>query len=81
MKIWKGKVLLAAKYEMKQLHFRDTFKKNHYRDLNEDKNNRILESHMFIKENRNGKIKGRTVEGGNKQRNLITKENISVHRQ
>ena len=37
------------KYETKQLHFRDTFKPNHYRDLNEDHKKGILESYMFLK--------------------------------
>ena len=34
----------------------------------------ILESHMFLKEKNNGDIKGRTVTGGNKQRDFISKE-------
>jgi hypothetical protein len=32
---------------------------------------------MFLKEKRNGKIKGRTVAGGNKQRDYISKEDAS----
>ena len=32
---------------------------------------------MFIKENRDSKIKGRTVTGGNKQRGFISKEDSS----
>jgi hypothetical protein len=38
----------------------------------------VLESHMFLKEEkRDGKIKGRTVAGGNKQRDYISKEDAS----
>jgi len=37
----------------------------------------VLESHMFLKEKRDGKIKGRTVAGGNKQRGYIVKEDAS----
>ena len=59
---------------MKQLHFRYTFNPKPYRDLNEDQNNSILESHMFVNGNRDGTIKGRTVAGGNKQRDFINKE-------
>jgi hypothetical protein len=37
----------------------------------------ILESHMFLKEKRDGSIKGRTVAGGNKQWDYISKEDAS----
>ena len=59
---------------MKHLHFRDTFNPKHYRDLNEYQKKGILESHTFLKEYRYGTIKGRTVIGGDKQRDFITKE-------
>jgi hypothetical protein len=36
-----------------------------------------MESHMFLKLKRDGKIKGRTVAGGNKQRDYISKEDDS----
>ena len=35
---------------------------------------KVLESHIFLKENQNGYIKGRTVAGGSKQRAYIPKE-------
>ena len=38
----------------------------------------MLDSHMFLKENRSGEIKGRTVSGGNKQRDFISKEDASL---
>jgi hypothetical protein len=37
----------------------------------------VLESHMFLKKKREGKIKGRTVAGGNKQCDYISKEYAS----
>ena len=37
----------------------------------------VLESHMFIKEKRDGEIEGRAVAGGNKQRDYISKEDAS----
>jgi hypothetical protein len=37
----------------------------------------VLKFHMFLKQKRDGKIKGRTVAGGNKQRDYISKENAS----
>ena len=37
----------------------------------------MLESHIFIKQKRDGKIKARKVIGGNKQCNYITKEDVS----
>ena len=62
---------------MKQLHFRDTFKPKHWRELNNIQRQTVLESHMFLKEKRSGKIKGRTVAGGNKQWDFISKEDAS----
>jgi hypothetical protein len=37
----------------------------------------VLESHIFLKEKRDGSLKGRTVAGGNKQRDYISKEDAS----
>ena len=37
----------------------------------------ILESHLFLKEKCSGEIKGRTMAGGNKQRDYISKEDAS----
>ena len=71
---WKDKGRLAAKAEMKQLHMRDSFIPKHYKDLEVVQRKSILESHLFLKENKNGDIKGITVSGGNKQRDFISKE-------
>jgi hypothetical protein len=37
----------------------------------------VLESHIFLKEKRDGSLKGRTVAAGNKQRDYISKEDAS----
>jgi hypothetical protein len=68
LKAWGAKAEKAAHSEMKQLHMRDTFKPMHWHELTPDQKNQVLESHLFLKEKRDGKIKGRTVAGGNKQR-------------
>jgi hypothetical protein len=77
LKTWGDKALSAVKSEMKQLHFRDTFKPMHWKELSPIQRQMVLESHMFLKEKRDGKIKGRTVAGGNKQRDYIPKEDAS----
>ena len=77
MKRWGNKARKAAHNEMKQLHLRDTFKPWHWKDMTEEQRKSILESHLFLKQKRNGDIKGRTVAGGNKQRDFISKEEVS----
>jgi hypothetical protein len=74
---WGDKACMAAESEMKQLHFRNTFKPMHWSELSSIQRQTVLESHMFLKEKRDGKIKGRTVAGGNKQRDYISKEDAS----
>ena len=77
LKAWGDKAHAAAESEMKQLHFRNTFKPMHWSELTEIQRKTVLESHMFLKEKRDLKIKGRTVAGGNKQRDYISKEDAS----
>ena len=62
---------------MKQLHMRDTFRPRHWKDTSPEQRAAILESHLFLKKKRCGKIKGRAVAGGNKQRDFISKEDAS----
>jgi hypothetical protein len=64
---------MAAQSEMKQLHSRNTFKPKHWRELSQVQRQTLLESHMFLKQKRDEKIKGRTVAGDNKQRDYISK--------
>ena len=72
-----GKRASISYFETKQLNFRYTFKPKHYRELNEYQKKSILESHMFIKENRDGTIKCRKMAGGNKKMEFISKEDSS----
>jgi hypothetical protein len=74
---WGKEAQKAVHSEMKQLHFRDTFRPMHWRDLTHARRKSILESHMFLKQKRTEAIKGRTVAGGNKQRDFISKEEAS----
>jgi hypothetical protein len=53
---------------MKKLHLCKTFKPKHWRELSKAQRQTMPESHMFLKLKRDRKIKGRTVAGGNKQR-------------
>jgi hypothetical protein len=77
LKAWGNKASEAVHSEMKQLHCCDTFEPKHWKDLIEIQRKSVLESHMFLKDKRNGKIKGRTVAGGNKERSHISKEDSS----
>ena len=61
---------------MKQLHVRNTCRPKHWHELDDTQKKSVLESHMFIKEKRDRKIKGRTVAGGNKQCDFISKEEV-----
>ena len=65
------------KSDMRQLHVRDTFEPRHRHELLTKKKAEVLESHMFLKLNRDGKIKVHEVAGGNKQRVFIIKEELS----
>jgi hypothetical protein len=77
LKEWGTRAMDAVHSEMKQLHLRDTFKPKHWKDLTPEQKASVLESHLFLKEKRSGTIKGRTVAGGNKQRDFISKEDAS----
>jgi hypothetical protein len=77
LKQWGSRAYNAVESEMKQLHLRNTFKPMHWRSLTRAQRLVTLESHMFLKEKRDGKIKGRTVAGGDKQGDYISKEDAS----
>ena len=67
----------AITVEMKQLHWRNPYKPMHWHELTSAQKEQILESHLFIEEQRDSKIKVRGVVGGNKLRDYITKEDVS----
>jgi hypothetical protein len=77
LKEWGKKRSKAAHSEMKQLHLRKTFKPKHWQELSKAQRQTVLDPHMFLKLKRDGKIKGRTVAGGNKKRDCISKEDSS----
>ena len=62
---------------MKKLNLRETFKPMYWKELDNNWSNSVLESHMFLKKNRDGKTKGQTVAGGKKQRHYISNEDYS----
>jgi hypothetical protein len=77
LKEWGEEAFTAAQSDMKQLHFRNIFKPNHWRELSKVQRQTVLESHVFLKQKRDRKIKGTTLAGGNKQRDYISKEDAS----
>jgi hypothetical protein len=77
LKEWGKTGFNATHSKMNQLHLRKSFKPKHWRELSKAQRQTVLESHMFLKLKRDGKTKGRTVAGGNKQRDYISKEDAS----
>jgi hypothetical protein len=77
LKAWGDKAHDAVHSEMKQLHLRNAFKSKHWRELTHSQRHAVLESHVFLKEKRNGAKKARTVAGGNKQQGCVRKEDAS----
>jgi hypothetical protein len=64
---------------MKQLHWRNLYKPMHWHELTQAQKEQIQESHIFIEEKQDGKIKARKVVRGNKKQDYITKEDVSSH--
>ena len=62
---WGNDAKIAVEAEAKQLHWRNSFKPVHWKDIGEEKREQILESHVFVKKKRLGEIKARKVAGGN----------------
>jgi len=66
IKMWGDKAKVTAEAEMKQLHWRNSFRPVRWSELTDKQRQTVLESHIFMKQKRTGEIKGRTVAGGNK---------------
>ena len=64
-------------YKMKQIQMRDIFFPLHWKNMSHKQKKQTLEYHLLLKDKQDGTIKGRTVAGGNNQRNFISKENAS----
>jgi hypothetical protein len=77
LKQWGKDAKAAVEAEAKQLHWHNSFRPLHWKDVNKEKRKQILESHVFVKKKRTGRIKAHKVAGGNKQRDFISKENAS----
>ena len=77
IKKWGAKAQFAISKEMKQLHWRNSYVPKHYHTLTKKQKDQLLESHIFVEEKRDGTIKARKVIGGNKQRDYITKQDVS----
>jgi predicted transcriptional regulator len=60
-----------------QLHMKDTFEPQDVKTLTGDQKKSVLESLMFLKEKRDGTIKGRTCADGRKQREGSTKSDAT----
>ncbi len=77
LKEWGNDANKAAYSEAKQLHWRNSFKAVHHKDLTAEQRLQILESHMIVVQKKDGTVKAREVAGGNKQRNFVLKEDAS----
>jgi hypothetical protein len=77
IKKWGKDAELSITNEMKQLHWRNLYHTKHWHSLTKKQKDQILESHVFVEQKRDGKIKARKVIGGDKQRDYITKEDVS----
>jgi hypothetical protein len=77
LKKWGKTTEQAITIEMKKLHWRNSYKPMHWHELTNAQKLHILESHIFVEEKQDGKIKARKVVGGNMQRDYITKEDVS----
>ena len=74
IKKWGQEAEYAITKEMKQLHWRNSYKPKHWHGLTKKQKEQILESHIFVEQKRDGLIMARKVIGGNKQRDYITKQ-------
>jgi hypothetical protein len=77
LKQWGKDAKVAVEAKAKLLHWQNSFKPVHWKDVNKEKRKQILKLHVFVKRKRTGQIKARKVAGGNKQRDFISKENAS----
>jgi hypothetical protein len=74
---FRGKAENAVSKELLQLHMKDNFTPQVGEELSEELRKGALESLMFLKEKRDGTIKGRACADGRKQREGSTKSNAT----
>jgi hypothetical protein len=77
LKKWGKTAEQAITIKMKQLNWCNSYKPMHWHELTQAQKEHILESHIFVEEMQDGKIKARKVVGGNKQQDYIMKEDVS----
>jgi hypothetical protein len=77
LKKWGKAAEQAITIEMKHFHWRKLYKPMHWHELTKAQKEHILESHIFVEEKQDGKIKASKVVSGNKQQDYITKEDVS----
>jgi hypothetical protein len=66
IKNWGDEAKFAISEEMKQLHWRYSYKPSHWYSLTKKQTEQTLEPHIIVEQKRDGKIKARKVIGGNK---------------
>ncbi len=76
IKKWGEQAKFPISKEMKQMHWRNSYKPHHWHSLSKKQKEQVLESHIFVEQKWDGTIKARKVIGGNKQRDYITKEDL-----
>jgi hypothetical protein len=57
---WGDKAFTVAQSEIKQLHFRNTFKPKHWREMIQVQRHTVLESHIFLSRNGMERSRGET---------------------
>jgi hypothetical protein len=61
IKKWGQEAEYAITKEMKQLHWRESYKPKHWHELTKKQKEQILETHIFVEQKRDGFIKARKV--------------------
>jgi hypothetical protein len=77
LKKFKVKAEEAVSKELMQLHMKDTFEPQDVKTLTGDQKKSALESLLFLKDKRDGTIKGRTCIDGRKQRECLNKSDAT----
>ena len=73
LKRWEKKVKQEVTNKLLQLHMQDNFLPIDPKTLSKNEYDKVLESHLLLKQKRDQSIKGRMVAGRNKQRGHIDK--------
>ena len=76
IKVFGDKAVSAFKNEYKQMETLNVFQPLHFKNIPPNQTPNILNAIDLIKEKRCGKIKGRTVADGRKQRDIYSKAEV-----